>query len=49
MLFALLKLVIGIVALLGITFMTFVFGIGGFWFTIGLYVVICWAFSKIME
>jgi hypothetical protein len=38
------RLVVGIVALLSITFMTMCFGIGGFFFTAGLFVVIIWAF-----
>jgi hypothetical protein len=40
------KLVLGLVALFFITFMTMVFGIGGFFFTLGLGAVIVWAFSK---
>lgn len=40
------KLVIGLFGLLFITFMTAAFGIGGFFFTLGLGAVIVWAFSK---
>lgn len=40
------KLVVGLFALILITFMTMVFGIGGFFFTLGLGAVIVWAFSK---
>ena len=38
------KLVLGLVALLLITFMSAVFGIGGFLFTLGLFAVIFFAF-----
>ena len=41
----LLRLVGGLAALLLITFMSMVFGIGGFLFTVGLFAVIFWAFS----
>lgn len=40
------KLVLGLFALLFITAMTGIFGIGGFFFTLGLGAVIVWAFSK---
>jgi hypothetical protein len=40
------KLVVGLAALFFITIMTAVFGIGGFFFTLGLYAVIFWAFAK---
>ena len=40
------KLIIGLVALIFITFMTMVFGMGGFFFTLGLFGVIVWAFDK---
>ncbi len=39
------RLVLGIIALLLITVMTGVFGIGGLFFTLGLYLVIFWAFA----
>jgi hypothetical protein len=39
------RLVIGIVGLLLAAFMTAMFGIGGLFFTLGLFVVIVWAFS----
>ena len=40
------RLILGLVALLLITFMSMVFGIGGFFFTAGLFAVILWAFAK---
>lgn len=40
------KLILGLVALFFITIMTAVFGIGGFFFTLGLYAVIFYAFAK---
>ena len=40
------KLVLGLVALLLITGMTAVFGIGGFLFTLGLFAVVAFAFNK---
>ncbi len=40
------RLVVGLIALLFITFMTAVFGIGGFFFTVGLYAVIFFSFAK---
>lgn len=40
------KLILGLLALFFITFMTMVFGIGGFLFTVGLGVVIVFAFDK---
>ena len=39
-----LRLILGLVALLLITFMSAVFGIGGFLFTIGFFAVVWWAF-----
>ena len=43
---AFIKLIVGLVALLFITFMSAVFGIGGFFFTVGLYAVIFFAFAS---
>jgi len=43
---AFINLIVGLFALLFITFMTAVFGIGGFFFTLGLFAVILWAFAK---
>jgi hypothetical protein len=43
---AFVKLIIGLFALLFITFMSAVFGIGGFFFTLGLFAVVFWAFAK---
>jgi hypothetical protein len=40
------RLVVGLVGLLFITIMTGAFGIGGFFFTLGLLAVILWAFAK---
>jgi len=40
------RLVLGLAALLFITVMSAVFGIGGFFFTLGLYAVIFFAFAK---
>jgi len=40
------RLVLGLAALLLITFMSAAFGIGGFFFTLGLYAVIFFAFVK---
>ncbi len=42
---AIIKLVLGLLALGFITIMTAVFGIGGFLFTIGLFAVIAFAFN----
>jgi hypothetical protein len=42
----LVKLVLGLLALCLITLMTMVFGLGGFAFTFGLFVVIGWAFDE---
>jgi hypothetical protein len=39
------RLVLGLVALAFITFMSALFGIGGFFFCIGLFVVIVFAFD----
>ncbi len=39
------RLILGLAALLLLTFMTAVFGIGGFLFTAGLFAVIFWAFA----
>jgi len=38
-------LVVGLIALCLITFMTLLFGIGGFLFTLGLFAVIAWALA----
>lgn len=43
----LIKLILGFLALGGITIMTEVFGIGGFFFTLGFIGVILFAFDKI--
>jgi hypothetical protein len=43
---AFVKLILGLAALIFITFMTMAFGIGGFFFTLGLFGVIVWAFDK---
>ena len=43
---AFIRLVLGLVALLLITVMTAVFGIGGFFFTLGLYAVLLFAFAR---
>jgi hypothetical protein len=40
------RLVLGLLALFFITIMTAVFGVGGFFFTLGLYAVIFFAFAK---
>ena len=40
------KLIVGLIALIFITIMTGAFGIGGFFFTLGLFAVIVWAFAK---
>lgn len=40
------RLVVGIIGLLLITAMTMCFGIGGFFFTLGLFAVIFWAFNR---
>lgn len=40
------KFILGLLALFFITFMTMVFGIGGFFFTLGLFAVIIFAFGK---
>lgn len=40
------KLILGLAALFFVTIMTSVFGIGGFFFTLGLFAVIVWAFAK---
>ena len=40
------KLILGLAALFFITIMSAVFGIGGFFFTLGLFAVIFWAFAK---
>ncbi len=40
------RLVVGLIALLLITFMSAVFGIGGFLFTAGLFAVIAFAFYR---
>ena len=39
------KLIVGICALLIITFMTFTFGVGGFFFTLAIYGIIIWSLS----
>jgi len=39
------RLVIGLIGLFAITFMTMVFGVGGFLFTAGLFLVILFAFA----
>lgn len=39
------RLILGLVALFLLTFMTIAFGIGGFFFTVGLFVVIFFAFT----
>ncbi len=43
---AFVKLIIGLAALIFITFMTMAFGMGGFFFTLGLFAVVVWAFAK---
>ena len=43
---AFLRLILGLAALIFITFMTAAFGFGGFFFTLGLFAVIFWAFDK---
>jgi hypothetical protein len=43
---AFIRLIIGLFALLFITAMTAVFGFGGFFFTLGLFAVVFWAFDK---
>ena len=40
------KLILGLAALFFITIMTAAFGFGGFFFTLGLFAVIVWAFAK---
>ena len=40
------RLLVGLLALFFITIMSGIFGIGGFFFTIGLYAVIFFAFAK---
>jgi hypothetical protein len=39
------RLIVGVLGLFAITFMTIMFGSGGFLFTIGLFAVIAWALS----
>jgi hypothetical protein len=43
---AFVRLILGLAALIFITIMTGAFGIGGFFFTLGLFAVILWAFAK---
>jgi hypothetical protein len=43
---SLIRLAIGLIGLLFITFMTVTFGIGGFFFTLGLVAVIIFASKK---
>ena len=42
----LIRLILGLAALLSITFMSMIFGIGGFFFTLGLLAVIFYAFAR---